>query len=358
MQERAAAQVRSKLKTRHAGEGVVAGGRAMGRGVWSGIKGLVTQPIKGAKEDGAVGFFKGLGRGVVGVITKPLTGTLDMMSNTLLGVSRTAHMFGPDLRVKRVRNPRLMRNGVLTRFNMREAQGAWLMKCMKQLPDNYLFHAHIHDVREKFTCLCAYMGPKGGLQIAFFDLAKEHICVKLDASSELNSLVVRLAGANAFVLDGTPVGVVMSADDRLTLQKLMANHELCSLPNYQQEMRWDLIRRDAALSGVEWLMTDEPVSRSSMLCPSYTVSALEREQKRIHDKIKSCSIHVIQVVNFSDRVEKVGLTKNHFFAFEIEVKSEIGTWLICRRHKTLKRLWKILEDKRLKSCLPSRCVCL
>merc|ERR1711937_696798 len=110
-------------------------------------------------------------------------------------------------------------------------------------------------------------------------------------------------------------------------------------------------RRDAEFSCVEWLKSQKPARRSFMQCPSYTVSALEHEQKRIHQKIKTSRIHLIQVVNFSERVERVGLAKNRFYAFEIKVVAEIGTWLICRRHKTLKRLWRILKDSRLKSCL-------
>ena len=355
MQERAADQDRNERNTRHLGTGVVAGGRAMGKGLWSGVKGLVMQPIKGAKEDGALGFFKGVGRGVIGIVTKPLTGTFDMVSNTFLGVSRTAHIFGPDRRIKRVRNPRHIRHGVLTRFNVREAQGVWLMKCMKQLPEDYLFHAHIHDARAKFTCLCAYTGSKG-LEIVFFDLAKKRILLKLDMSSESTRIVVRLAGTDEFILDSTPVGVVSSADDRETFKQLIADQELCSHPKYRKELRLKHIRRDAQLSRVEWLMSEQPVWRSFNQCPSYIVSALEQEQKRIHEKIKTCRIHLIQAVNFTERVERIGLAHNHFYAFEIRVVADFGTWLICRRHRTLKRLMRFLKDSRLKKYLPSRCV--
>jgi len=43
-------------------------------GVIGGLTSVITQPVKGAQNDGAVGFFKGLGKGIVGTVTKPVTG--------------------------------------------------------------------------------------------------------------------------------------------------------------------------------------------------------------------------------------------------------------------------------------------
>jgi sterol 3beta-glucosyltransferase len=41
-----------------------------GYGFYDGITGIVTQPIKGAKEGGTLGFAKGLAKGTVGLVTK------------------------------------------------------------------------------------------------------------------------------------------------------------------------------------------------------------------------------------------------------------------------------------------------
>jgi vacuolar protein sorting-associated protein 13A/C len=53
----------SRDKPRHAAEGVAYGIRDFGKGLWHGATGVLTQPIKGAKQDGIVGFGKGIGKG-------------------------------------------------------------------------------------------------------------------------------------------------------------------------------------------------------------------------------------------------------------------------------------------------------
>ena len=50
-------------------------------------------PIKGAQDDGVVGFFKGVGKGLVGVVAKPTAGVVDFASNTLQGIGNTAGYF-------------------------------------------------------------------------------------------------------------------------------------------------------------------------------------------------------------------------------------------------------------------------
>lgn len=53
----------------------------LGLGFYDGITGIVTQPIRGAKQGGVGGFFKGVGKGLGGAILKPGAGT----QHTLLG---------------------------------------------------------------------------------------------------------------------------------------------------------------------------------------------------------------------------------------------------------------------------------
>lgn len=42
--------------------------------MFDGITGLVTQPMAGAKKDGAAGFVKGIGKGIGGIMLKPGAG--------------------------------------------------------------------------------------------------------------------------------------------------------------------------------------------------------------------------------------------------------------------------------------------
>lgn len=50
--------------------GLKAAGKGLGLGLYDGISGLVTQPMKGAKEEGTAGFLKGVGKGIGGVVLK------------------------------------------------------------------------------------------------------------------------------------------------------------------------------------------------------------------------------------------------------------------------------------------------
>ena len=43
-------------------------------GLYNSVTGLVTEPYKGAKTEGTVGFLKGIGKGSVGFVTKSGTG--------------------------------------------------------------------------------------------------------------------------------------------------------------------------------------------------------------------------------------------------------------------------------------------
>ncbi len=58
--------------------GVQSGFKAVGKelqyGLYDGITGLVTQPLKGAEKEGAAGFFKGAAKGMAGFILKPAAG--------------------------------------------------------------------------------------------------------------------------------------------------------------------------------------------------------------------------------------------------------------------------------------------
>ncbi|KAK6858737.1 hypothetical protein PG995_005301 [Apiospora arundinis] len=55
------------------GGGVVAA-KTFGSGFYHGLTGIVTQPYKGAKEEGAMGFLKGAGKGTAGLFAKPGAG--------------------------------------------------------------------------------------------------------------------------------------------------------------------------------------------------------------------------------------------------------------------------------------------
>nr|QCC62991.1 glycosyltransferase [Phoma sp.] len=78
--------------------GVKAVGREFGFGFYDGITGLVTQPWKGAKENGASGFVKGVGKGMGGFLAKPGAACLGILSHTMQGFNKEVQkLFGSDV---------------------------------------------------------------------------------------------------------------------------------------------------------------------------------------------------------------------------------------------------------------------
>ncbi|KFY00846.1 hypothetical protein O988_03085 [Pseudogymnoascus sp. VKM F-3808] len=68
------------------------GARAIGKefafGWYDGVTGLVTQPWKGARKEGASGFVKGIGKGIGGFVTKPGAALFGIPSYLMKGVHK------------------------------------------------------------------------------------------------------------------------------------------------------------------------------------------------------------------------------------------------------------------------------
>jgi len=60
--------------------------KEFGLGLYDGISGLVTQPMKGAQKEGAAGFVKGFGKGLGGVVLKPAAAGFGIAGYTMQGV--------------------------------------------------------------------------------------------------------------------------------------------------------------------------------------------------------------------------------------------------------------------------------
>lgn len=66
--------------------GVRAATKEFGFGMYDGISGLVTQPMKGAQKEGAAGFLKGFGKGIAGIALKPGAAIFGIPGYTMKGV--------------------------------------------------------------------------------------------------------------------------------------------------------------------------------------------------------------------------------------------------------------------------------
>lgn len=90
--------VRKPDKITDLSSGVRAAGKEFGLGLYDGIAGLVTQPIKGAKKEGAAGFVKGVGKGIGGIALKPGAAVFALPSFTAQGMYRELrNKFGPSV---------------------------------------------------------------------------------------------------------------------------------------------------------------------------------------------------------------------------------------------------------------------
>lgn len=65
------------------------GGFAIFKGVFDGVTGIITEPIKGGTKDGFSGVAKGIGRGLIGVVAKPIGGIAGFVQCTVQGAVNT-----------------------------------------------------------------------------------------------------------------------------------------------------------------------------------------------------------------------------------------------------------------------------
>jgi hypothetical protein len=70
-------------------DGIAKGVAALGSGLGRGLLGVFTEPIQGASEGGAGGFFSGLGKGLIGLVARPAAGVLELGVKTTEGFANT-----------------------------------------------------------------------------------------------------------------------------------------------------------------------------------------------------------------------------------------------------------------------------
>ncbi|KAL7620787.1 hypothetical protein AAE478_009785 [Parahypoxylon ruwenzoriense] len=66
--------------------GLKVAGKEFGFGMFDGITGLVTQPLRGAEKEGGMGLLKGFGRGIGGLMLKPAAALWAIPAYTMAGV--------------------------------------------------------------------------------------------------------------------------------------------------------------------------------------------------------------------------------------------------------------------------------
>ncbi|KIV84457.1 hypothetical protein PV11_00233 [Exophiala sideris] len=90
--------VRKSEKITDFQSGLRAAGKEFTYGFYDGVTGLVTQPLAGARKEGAAGFFKGAAKGFGGLILKPGAGIWGLPGYTAKGIyAEVAKHFGSNV---------------------------------------------------------------------------------------------------------------------------------------------------------------------------------------------------------------------------------------------------------------------
>jgi len=108
-------------------EGVYLGMKEMGAGFFSGLTGIVADPIEGARNKGIRGFAQGLATGVVGVAAKPVAGVFGCVSIASQGFATKHSGRGVP---HRIRPPRFISpiHPVIKPYSRSAAEGQFLLK--------------------------------------------------------------------------------------------------------------------------------------------------------------------------------------------------------------------------------------
>ena len=99
-----------------------------------GVTGLFTKPFKKAKEEGAIGFFKGVGAGAIGLVVSPFAATLRLGNNISTGIKNSAIRIGKGKlpTYGRFRHPRYFNSkNILQPFDELVAEANEILKTIK-----------------------------------------------------------------------------------------------------------------------------------------------------------------------------------------------------------------------------------
>ncbi|PQE18815.1 glycosyltransferase family 28 domain-containing protein [Rutstroemia sp. NJR-2017a WRK4] len=80
--------VRPQAKVTDFQSGLKAAGKEFGYGMYDGITGLITQPMRGAEKEGAAGLLKGIGKGIGGLVLKPGAAIWGLPGYTFMGINK------------------------------------------------------------------------------------------------------------------------------------------------------------------------------------------------------------------------------------------------------------------------------
>ena len=133
--------------------GTILGGfKGAGSDIAQGVTGIFTKPWKGAKQEGAKGFVKGIGKGLWGALTSPVTAVLRVGAGLTSGVAQAGTLLAKGkISVKgRNRFPRhFSPRKVLEPYNQEVAEAQELLKSLSHhRKEKMVFYQHLTENKE------------------------------------------------------------------------------------------------------------------------------------------------------------------------------------------------------------------
>ena len=137
----------NRNKPSHLADGMVVGAASFGRGIISGLSGLVTKPVEGLEQDGLAGLAKGTMKGVGGLFLKPVAGLFDFAKSTADGVVSSTK--DSRLDVNQTRLPRMLysHDRSIRVVNPEHSLLKWYLGQLDSIPSNFTYCAHVYDVQ-------------------------------------------------------------------------------------------------------------------------------------------------------------------------------------------------------------------
>lgn len=184
-----------KVKAKHIAHGFYLGSKGFAMGIIDGVFGIVEHPVRGAMQEGLLGFFKGCGKGVLGIAVKPVTGVFDFASKTSEGIRNNTNIHPERFRLRTPRfiNPR----EPIKEYSVDESEGNFLLK--KNSDDinksegnplsskmEYKFHVVLPDCTLLLTSHSLICLSKKGIYRWSFPLSEISKLVNIVAKCKLN----------------------------------------------------------------------------------------------------------------------------------------------------------------------------
>lgn len=202
-------RAKPREKASNVGSGFLMGLHAVGSGFVGAVTGVVTSPMQGMAQEGAMGGLKGLGKGVLGLIAKPVAGVATGITHVLDGVGsnlqdeETAILNTTQAPRKRLPRVLYAPGAILREFNADDAA------CQELLP-------HLQDGRYAPECLAAsavLTRPAGDHVLV---TGRFVMVVASDRSGEVRQPVMRVAAiftTELQVRDARSCAVLLHMDD-------------------------------------------------------------------------------------------------------------------------------------------------